>query len=99
MKKAKVPQEPTHKQCEENEPIKFGNRSGFACYYPQIGGYVGKCVVLKDQTEGDSCFDVFVWHDGEFPFGENTKPKELHHCSPNQFIEFGKLVSRLGKAR
>jgi len=92
-----VPDEPTSEQCENNERMKDVNhRPAYACWYPQMGGYVGKCVVVLGNTNGkrDDCFDVYIWHDGEFPFsGEGVGcPVELHHCMPSQFVTFGKLV-------
>jgi hypothetical protein len=61
-----------------------------------MGGYVGRCVVLLggsvDQNGNPGgCFDAFVWHDGDFPFGDYA-PIELHHCDPEQFIQFGQAV-------
>jgi len=96
---------PTDEQIANNawiEWIDTRGRSlrGFACWYPQIGGYVARCIVVPiSRGAGDQgfCFDAFVWHDGEFPFSdEDRSPAMLHHCSANQFIEFGELV--LGKA-
>jgi hypothetical protein len=65
---------------------------GYACWYPQMGGYVGKCVVVPG-----GCFGAYVWHDGEFPFNDlhDGPPAHLHHCDPTQFIEFGQFVAGL----
>lgn len=57
-----------------------------------MGGHVGRCVVTYS-----GCFDVYVWHDGEFPFGgragrDARSPIKLHHCDPDQFIEFGRFL-------
>lgn len=38
---------------------------------------------------------MWVWHDGEFPFDDSRKPAFLHHCMPEQFIEFGEFVLEL----
>jgi hypothetical protein len=66
-----------------------------AIWYPQMGGYAGKAVALLPKSvEEDACFDVYVWHDGEFPFG-GGKPRCLHHCSATQFIQFGQTIRRL----
>lgn len=95
--------EPTSQECETNSPV----GPGFAAWYPQMGGYVGKCVIVPDPTEdefGSGCFDVWVWHDGSFPFSEDgppwdgdtvRSPAKLHHCSARQFIQFGETVERL----
>ena len=55
---------------------------------------------MPSEKTYDQCFEVYVWHDGEFPFddsgdrGENG-PAHLHHCMPSQFVEFGNLVLKL----
>jgi hypothetical protein len=81
--------EPTPEQCECGEEVALPNGGkGKALWYPQMGGYVGRCVVVPSA----SCFDVYVWHDGEFPF-EGESPVRLHHCNPEQFVRFGQEVS------
>ena len=60
----------------------------------EMGGYVGASVVLLDKSEGATCFDVYIWHDGEFPFS-GKEPHILHHCEAEQFIEFGRRVQKL----
>src|SRR3990167_6716014 len=89
-----IPREPTPEECETNARIVIDGRSFVADWYPQMGGYVGKCLIEKV----DGCFDVYVWHDGEFAFsGEGGRnPVELHHCSAEQFIAFGELLARIG---
>lgn len=95
--------EPTAEQCSNNEII-FEDKDCIAraIWYPSMGGYVGKCVVLftkswVNNTEFylDDCFEAFVWHNGKFPFGgcENN-PVHLHHCDPIQFLRFGELINR-----
>jgi hypothetical protein len=93
------PKEPTAEQCGEMVLVGEDEHSRhFAIWYPQMGGYVGKAVavICKDSDEG-SCFDVFVWHDGEFPFSEEN-PAELHHCSAEQFVRFGEQIAAAMKA-
>jgi hypothetical protein len=81
--------EPTAGQCSAKEVLeRTGERVTFACWYPQMGGYVGKCVVELDAS---GCFDAHVWHDGEFPF-DGGEPRVVHHCDAEQFIRFGELV-------
>lgn len=96
--KMKHPDEPTGDQCNANTRLPdFGEMKCYACWYPQMGGYCGKCVVaVYDDPMGEGCFEAFVWHDGEFPF-RDEEPREIHHCSPDQFIEFGELVKSLQK--
>jgi hypothetical protein len=88
--------EPTAGQCSANTALIVDGRAGFACWYPQMGGYTGKAIVLP---EPGGCFGVLVWHDGEFPFpGQDDggfPPVRLHHCDADQFIRFGETVRRL----
>ena len=85
---------PTSEQCNANQKVfEEGGKVGFAIWYPQMGGYTGKAVAIMDQG-GNDCIDVLVWHDGEFPFGEG-EPREIHHCDPQQFIEFGETLAKL----
>lgn len=90
--------EPTSEECSANAAIEVEyGRKAFACWYPQMGGYVGKCVVVIEDASGEynSCFDAYVWHDGEFGFGDGERPPiKLHHCDAEQFVRFGELVLR-----
>lgn len=56
-----------------------------ALWYPQMGGYAAKAVTVL--LASDSCHDLYVWHDGDFPFSgdEDRAPIQLHHCDPEQF--------------
>lgn len=84
--------EPTNEQCNSKASIEgFGSQKAFACYYPQMNGYHGKCIVV---IGSEDCFDVFVWHDGEFPMNGES-PTYIHHCCPEQFIQFGQMVKSL----
>lgn len=87
-------QSPTSEQCSNLEKVFENEHSvGYAVWYPQMGGYVGKAIVTFSKSENGigGCFDALVWHDGDFPF-DDQYPKELHHCDPDQFIDFGKAV-------
>ncbi len=99
--------EPTYGQCN-NRAVVFEDRDciAYACYYPQMGGYGGKCIAIFDKnwTQYDNgcayggCIDVLVWHDGDFPFSdEDSLPRELHHCDPTQFIEFGEFLQDINE--
>ena len=100
--------EPTGDQCTKKEKVfEDEDRVGYAVWYPQMGGYVGKTVALFDKHWKESsggvrhggCIDVFVWHDGDWPFG-GENPREIHHCEPEQFIEFGEAprdINNLGR--
>lgn len=95
--------DPTHEQCSANERIQLGDgRWATAAWYPSMGGYVSHCLIVKEVDS--ECVEVFVWHDGEFPFrpessywpGEPVRsPSRLHHCNPASFIGFGKLAERV----
>lgn len=93
-----VPKEPTVDECSNNAMLFDNDNSiAYALWYPQMGGYVGKAVAVMCKSDGvcvDACIDVFVWHDGEFPFGDES-PSCIHHCDPSQFITFGETLIRL----
>lgn len=91
-----TPEEPSGDDCVNRKTWEDGNWLLMACWYPQMGGYVGRCVVRTTRfDDGDGCFEAFVWHDGEFPFGDGANPARLHHCSPDQFTRFAEEVSEL----
>lgn len=94
--------EPTCEQCSANEKVAEDDHTvSYAIWYPQMGGYVGKAIATFAKGEGtEGCFDVLVWHDGEFPFrGEGGKqPCQLHHCAAGQFVDFGEAVAELQEA-
>lgn len=89
------PDEPTTDECTANASVNLDATTvGTACWYPQMGGYVARAVIVPDH----GCVDVYVWHDGDFPFGGDERPPVvLHHCRGRQFIEFGQLVERIQK--
>lgn len=92
--------EPTAEQCEE--VVKLYEDESEVCYalwYPSMGGYVGKAIARIPKTD-EPCVEFLVWHNGEFPFTGQDKwqasnPVELHHCSPDEFENFGKLMKKL----
>ena len=103
--------EPTGEQCSNNNMV-FSNehKKGIAVWYPQMGGYSAKAVVLMDHvwtefvdSEGDvrgaegGCLDLLIWHDGDFPFcnEDGRSPVHLHHCGAESFVEFGELITGL----
>ena len=98
-----TPRLPTCDECSNNA-IVFENEFsvGYAIWYPQMGGYIARAiaVVSKEWEEYESgsrsggCVDMFIWHDGEFPFTEGN-PRELHHCDPQQFTDFGNTLCML----
>ncbi len=89
---------PSDDQIRDNAKVAEDEHEvAYACWYPQMGGYGGKCVVIfsKQSDELVPCFDALVWHNGKFPFGDDRAPREIHHCSARQFVEFGKCVQKL----
>ncbi len=97
--------EPTLDECSDKEVV-FENELmvAYACWYPQMGGYVGKAVAIFDKeweshSSGSAvggCIDVLVWHNGEFPFSDvQGNPKKIHHCDGSQFIEFGEFLEKI----
>jgi len=89
---------PTGEECTTNALIEQPDGAygrAVACWYPQMGGYTSKCVVIVEDP--DTCFSAWIWSDGEFPFDGDSgiDPVRLHHCSPDQFVTFGELVREL----
>lgn len=85
--------EPTAEECEAGAKVNLDGVDFYAGWYPQMGGYGSKVWVELLES---GCFDVFVFHDGEFPFGdEDDNPRGLHHCNADQFIKFGQWVKEL----
>ena len=92
------PKEPTGKQCEQQERFEQGQHKGFYTWYPQMGGYSGKAaIVIVHKRDESTCFDAYIWHDGEFPFSDKP-PILLHHCRAEQFITLGEEVLAVHKA-
>ena len=98
--------EPTAEQCSAHEKVfECESRIGYAIWYPQMGGYGGRAITLLDKSWTEypngsaigGCFDVMVWHDGEWPFHDGENPTELHHCDPQQFIRFGEAIAQLNE--
>lgn len=92
--------EPTTTECSTHAPVDLEpGMTGTACWYPKMGGYVARAVAVIDD---DLCIDVYVWHDGEFPFDGlcqdcriPRQPVKVHHCDPGEFIKFGQFLETL----
>lgn len=91
--------EPTTEECSLNTKVLEDDYDiGYAIWYPQMGGYVGKALAIFRKSEnGHGCIDVYIWHNGEFPFtGEgDINPVKIHHCMAEQFITFGETLMKL----
>lgn len=99
--------EPTAEQCSTHAAIQLTDgRTGYACWFPQTGGYSGKALAVPDLADDDGPGDgpdVYVWHDGEFPFsdgspgpwGDPRGPAVLHFCDPAQFVSFGLFLASI----
>jgi hypothetical protein len=103
-----IPDEPTSDQCNAHARLPdMDGKAAFAVWYPQMGGYCSKCIVLLDIANSPGhigcCFDVWIWHDGAFPFSDDGDPEGrspvfLHHCGADQFVSFGELILKLETA-
>lgn len=100
-----APPEPTSEQCSANTVLSWHadgtDRRGIACWYPRMGGYHGKALAEVDEA---GHVDVYVWHNGEFPFNqqcptcsEHRSPVVLHHCEGDGFVLFGQFLEKLGE--
>ena len=79
---------PTAEQCTNNEVIECANNEeAMAIWLPQVGGYSSFAWAIHFKNDSNECFQVRVYHDGEFPKDEETI--ELHFCDPEQIIAFG----------
>lgn len=95
----RTPPWPTIDECNANTVLYEDEDVIYrACWYPQMGGYTGRAVIGFPPGVKEPCFDVWVWHDGEFPFdpvtSPNMEPTVLHHCAADQFINFGNFVKQ-----
>ena len=93
------PREPTSDECSASAVVEHDGCQWLAAWYPQMGGYTSRCwVQINGRGSINDCFDCYVWHDGEFPFGDGQAPAELHHCDARQFVKFGVTVLKAQKA-
>lgn len=87
------PKEPTGEDCADLKEVwRDGREVAHALWFPQMGGYWGKAVAVFSKCNVGQCsnIDVYVWHDGDFPFTESGRsPRCIHFCNPDQFINFG----------
>lgn len=93
---APVPRNPTHQECTDHVEIAPG---AWAFWWPQMGGYGAHAVAVPDP---DCCIDVYVWHDGRFPFdgscqscGDDRAPTRLHIEDGDAWIRLGEFLNSL----
>jgi hypothetical protein len=70
-----------------------------------MDGYAAPAVVYRPpgmDGNDSGCFDVFVWHDGLFPFdgqcnncASPRQPVHMHLCSAEQWLEMAALFGRI----
>jgi len=86
--------EPTRDECNENTKIYQNEKEvAYALWFPNMGGYAGKAIAvfsMEKPIEKDDCMEIYVWHNGDFPFcGSEKPPAKLHICDPTDFINLG----------
>ncbi len=79
--------EPNSAECFAGTTIDTPVGEGRACWYPQIGGHAAHAIAVFTRL----CWDIYIWHDGEFSF-TGERPVEMHHCEAAQFTRFGQLL-------
>lgn len=92
--------QPTAEECTAEATVDLGDgRTGTACWWPQMGGYSGRAVAVPDEDEH---VDLYVWHDGQFPFDgacqfcrTDREPVKLHLCAPEHFVDFFRFLASL----
>lgn len=90
-------EQPTSEQCTcAHIGTTPDGRSTIAAWFPSIGGYAAPSLIVI----GECCFDVYVWHNGDFPFaadslGNEEIPRRLHISDGDDFIRFGKRLNEL----
>ena len=95
---------PTPDECNANAVV-YGTDDaiGYALWHPQVGGYCGRAVAIMskrwwrhpDGAACGACFDLAVWHDGDFPRDSVEPVATLHFCGADQFVRFGQEVAAL----
>ena len=82
--------------CKRKLVTKDGGWTRAWMWHPQWGGYTSHSRVSfggttypqsPDGTGPPGCFDVDVYHDGEFPSDEVEF--DLHYCDPMQLVRYG----------
>jgi hypothetical protein len=85
---------PTAEECNTHAEVD----GGWAFWWPQMGGYVARAIakVVKCHV------DVWVWHDGEFPFtgechscGLDRSPVHIHMDDGFEWVALGTFLNRL----
>jgi hypothetical protein len=97
MKHLDPPREPTPEECTTGARI---GDHGQAFWWPQMGGYAARAVAVA--WPDDCCLDVWVWHDGQFPFGgtcqscgDARSPVRVHMDDGDGWIRLGEFLNSL----
>lgn len=79
-----VPSCPTSEQCSAREQVEIPGSDvrAHAVWWPQMGGYSGRAVVTITD-----CATLWLWHDSQFPIKDDQRPREIHLCDPQQWID------------
>ena len=84
---------PTADEIRNESIVNFDGLDYKAFWFPQLGGYCGKAWLdVRDENNND-CFDVYLYHDGAFPF-DDKDPVNLHFCDVDQIKDFYKFVQK-----
>lgn len=88
------PRQPTAEECNERARVDNGR----AFWWPQMGGYVARALAVPT----DCCIDVYVWHDGEFPFDGQChgcrmerSPVRIHMDDGDEWIALGDFLNSI----
>lgn len=100
--------QPTSEECSAVAVLEDGEHERlYAFWHPQWGGYCAKALFSAPKehqqdvreklnapgaADGFDCFNVTVWHDGEFPRNDDP-PQRFHYCDPMQLVDMGLLVA------
>lgn len=89
-----APRQPTAEECGSYAEVDGGR----AFWWPQMGGYVARAVARVDKCH----VEVWVWHDGQFPFsgdctscGWTREPVHIHMDDGFEWVALGTFLNRL----
>lgn len=93
---------PTPEECDKHASVEYDWYGGRATFYavwtPQFEGYCARALVMPQWSAGtdyNECFDVYVWHDGEFPTQGGPPSHCFHLCMLEQFAWFARSLQTI----